>query len=97
KAFPQLQYLPFNGRGYSLNRPKSLALQILSCFDALMFSSSKFITLHVNRFCAYHRSQSYTTREVLLTLLTEHIRSKGNHYSSSKIVIGEDEDIIIWR
>ncbi|CAF1403453.1 unnamed protein product [Adineta ricciae] len=58
KAFPQLQYLSFNGRGYSLNRPKSLALQILSCFDALMFSSSKFITLHVNRFCAYHRSQS---------------------------------------
>lgn len=96
KAFPQLQYLSFSGRRFSLNPPKPLATQILAYFDALVSSSSKFVTLHVNRCCVTYRSIPRTSRDILLTLLTEHIRSKYDQYSSSKIVIDANEEIIIW-
>ncbi|UJR07961.1 hypothetical protein I4U23_012240 [Adineta vaga] len=96
KAFPQLQYLSFGGRRFSFTRPESLATQILSCFDALISSSSKFIIFHVNRCCVTYISFPRTSRDILLTLLTEHVRSISNHYSSSKIVIDANEEIIIW-
>ena len=96
EAFPQLQYLSFCGRRFSLNPPKPLATQILLCFDALISSSSKLITLHVNRCSVPYRTLPLTSRDILLTLLTEHIRSKSDHYSSSKIIIDENEEIIIW-
>jgi len=96
KAFPQLQYLSFSGRRFSLNPPKPLATQILLCFDALVSSSSKFIILHVNRCCVTYRSFPLTSRDILLTPLTEGVRSRSDHYSSSKIVIDANEEIIIW-
>ncbi|CAM4865761.1 unnamed protein product [Rotaria socialis] len=96
KAFPQLQYLSFSERRFSLDPPKPLATWILLCFDALVSSSSKFIILHVNRCYVTYRSFPLTSRDILLTLLTEHVRSRSDHYSSSKIVIDENEEIIIW-
>ncbi|CAF1510539.1 unnamed protein product [Rotaria sp. Silwood1] len=96
KAFPQLQYLSFGGRRFSLTSPKSLATRILLCFDALVSSSSKFIMLHINRCCSTHRSLPFTSRDILLTILTECIRSRSDHYSSSKIIIDSNEEIIIW-
>ena len=45
EAFPQLQYLSFGGRRFSLTPPKKLANRILLCFDSLVSSSSKFINL----------------------------------------------------
>ena len=96
KAFPQLQYLSFSGRRFSLNPPQPLATQILLCLDALVSSSSKFIILHMNRCCGTHRSLPLTSRDILLTLLTEGIRSRSEQYSSSKIIIDPNEEIIIW-
>jgi hypothetical protein len=96
KAFPQLQYLSFGGRRFSLAPPKPLATRILLCFDALVSSSSKFIMLHMNRCCGTHRSAPFTSRDILLTLLIERVRSRSDHYSSSKIVIDSNEEIIIW-
>ncbi|CAF4015693.1 unnamed protein product [Rotaria sp. Silwood1] len=96
KAFPQLQYLSFSGRRFSLNPPKPLATWMLLCFDGLISSSSKFIILHVNRCYLTYRSFPLTSRDILLTLLTEHVRSRSDHYSSSKIVIDANEEIIIW-
>ncbi|CAF4307506.1 unnamed protein product [Rotaria sp. Silwood2] len=96
KAFPQLQYLSFGGRRFSLSPPKPLATRILLCFDALVSSSSKFIILHINRCCGTHRSLPFTSRDILLTILTERIRSRSDHYSSSKIIIDSNEEIIIW-
>ena len=95
KAFSQLQYLSFNERRLSFNRPKPLATWIVSCFDALVSSSSKLLILHVNRCCVTYRSFPPTSRDILLTLLTEHIRSRSDHSSSSKIVIDANEEIII--
>ncbi|CAF3776891.1 unnamed protein product [Rotaria sp. Silwood1] len=95
-AFPQLQYLSFGGRRFSLAPPKPLATRILLCFDALVSSSSKFIMLHMNRCCGTYRSVPFTSRDILLTLLTERVRSRSDHYSSSKIVIDSNEEIIIW-
>ncbi|CAF2123354.1 unnamed protein product [Rotaria magnacalcarata] len=96
KAFPQLQYLSFGGRRFSLAPPKPLATRILLCFDALVSSSSKFIMLHINRCCGTHRSVPFTSRDILLRLLTERVRSRSDHYSSSKVVIDSNEEIIIW-
>ncbi|CAF3751781.1 unnamed protein product [Rotaria sp. Silwood1] len=96
KAFLQLQYLSFGGRRFSLAPPKPLATRILLCFDALVSSSSKFIMLHMNRCCGTYRSVPFTSRDILLTLLTERVRSRSDHYSSSKIVIDSNEEIIIW-
>jgi hypothetical protein len=96
KAFPQLEYLSFGGRRFSLSRPKPLATRILLCFDALVSSSAKFITLHVNRCCITHRSLPLTSRDTLLTLLTQHVRSRSDHYSSSKVIIDSNEEIFIW-
>jgi hypothetical protein len=96
KAFPQLQYLSFSGYRLPLNPPKPLATWILSCFDALVSSSAKFIIFHVNRCCVTYRSFPPTSRDILLTLLTEDVRSRSDHYSSSKIAIDANEEIIIW-
>ena len=96
KAFPQLQYLSFGGRRFSLAPPKPLATQILLCFDALVSSSSKFLMLHMNRCCGTHLSMPLTSRDVLLAILTECIRSRSDQYSSSKIIIDPNEEIIIW-
>ncbi|CAF2958401.1 unnamed protein product [Rotaria sp. Silwood2] len=79
KAFPQLQYLSFGGRRFSLTSPKPLATRILLCFDALVSSSSKFLILHINRCCGTHRSLPFTSRDILLTILTERIRSRSDH------------------
>jgi hypothetical protein len=96
EAFPQLQYLSFGGRRFPLTPPKVLANQILLWFDGLVSSSSKFIILHVNRCCVSYRSLPLTSRDILVMLLTEHVRSKNHHYSSSKIIIDSNEEIIIW-
>lgn len=96
KAFPQLQYLSFGGRRFSLHQPKSLAIRILLCLDALVSSSSKFIILHMNRCCSTHLSLPFTSREKLLTILTERVRSRSDRYSLSKIIIDPNEEIIIW-
>ena len=96
RAFPQLQYLSFGGRRYSFTQPKSLAIRILLSFDALVSSSSKFIILHMNRCCGTHRSLPLTSREKLLTILTERVRSRSDQYSLSKIIIDPNEEIIIW-
>lgn len=96
KAFPQLQYLSFGGRRFSLTQPKSLAIQILLCFDALVSSSSKFLILHINRSCGTHLTLPFTSRDKLLTILTEGIRSRSDQYSLSKIIIDPNEEIIIW-
>ncbi|CAF3022008.1 unnamed protein product [Rotaria sp. Silwood2] len=95
EAFPQLQYLSFGGRRFSLTPPKKLANRILLCFDSLV-SSSKFIILHVNRCCGIYRSVPSTSRDILMTLLTECVRSRNLRYSSSKIIIDSNEEIIIW-
>ncbi|CAF4732260.1 unnamed protein product [Rotaria sp. Silwood1] len=92
KAFPQLQYLSFGGRRFSLTPPKPLAIRILLCFDALVSSSSKFIMLHMNKCCGIHRSLPFTSRDILLTILTERVRSRSDHYSSSKIIIDSNEE-----
>ncbi len=96
EAFPQLQYLSFGGRRFPLTPPKVLANQILLWFDGLVSSSSKFIILHVNRCCVSYRSLPLTSRDILVMLLTEHVRSRNHHYSSSKIIIDSNEEIIIW-
>ncbi|CAF4092816.1 unnamed protein product [Rotaria sordida] len=96
EAFPQLQYLSFGGRRFSLTPPKKLANRILLWFDSLVSSSSKFIILHVNRCCGIYRSVPSTSRDILMTLLTECVRSRNLRYSSSKIIIDSNEEIIIW-
>ena len=96
KAFPQLQYLSFGGRRFPLSSPKTLAMRILLCFDALVSSSSKFIILHINRCCITYRSVPFTSRDILLTILTERIRSRSDRYSSSQVIIDPNEEIIIW-
>ncbi|UJR29379.1 hypothetical protein I4U23_010591 [Adineta vaga] len=94
--FPQLQCFSLVGRRFSLNRPKSLVTRILICLDALVSSSSKFTILHVNKHCGPHRTLPLASRDIFLTLLTERVRSRGDHYSLSKIVIDSNEEIIIW-
>ncbi|CAF1300926.1 unnamed protein product [Rotaria sp. Silwood1] len=96
KAFPQLQYLSFGGRRFPLTPPKVLTNWILLCLDSLVYSSSKFIILHVNRCCVTYRSVPSTSRDILMMLLTKHVRSRNHHYSSSKIIIDSNEEIIIW-
>ncbi|CAF3736407.1 unnamed protein product [Rotaria sordida] len=96
EAFPQLQYLSFGGRRFSLTPPKKLANRILLWFDSLVSSSSKFIILHVNRCCGTYRSVPSTSRDILMTLLTECVHSRNLRYSSSKIIIDSNEEIIIW-
>ena len=96
EAFPQLQYLSFGGCRFSLTPPKKLANRILLWFDSLVSSSSKFIILHVNRCCGTYRSVPSTSRDILMTLLTECVRSRNLRYSSSKIIIDSNEEIIIW-
>ena len=96
KAFPQLQYLSLSGRRFSLRRAEGLATEILLCFDALVSSSSKFLTFHVNRCCVTYRSFPLTCRDVFLTLLTEGIRSRTDHYSAAQIVIDTNEEILIY-
>jgi hypothetical protein len=96
EAFPQLTYLSFGGCRFSLTPPKALANRILLWFDALVSSSSKFITLHVNRCCLSYPSLPSISRGIFMTLLTEHIRSRNHRYSSSKIIIDSNEEIIIW-
>ena len=95
-AFPQLEYVSFGGRRFSLNRTKSLAIRILLCFDALVSSSSKFTILHMNRCCIHHITLPWTSRQRLLTLLTQSVRSRSELYSSAKIIIDPNEEIIIW-
>ena len=96
KAFPHLEYLSFGGRRFSLNRTKSLAIRILLCFDALVSSSSKFIILHMNRCCIHHITYPWSSRQTLLTILTQCVRSRSELYSSAKIIIDSNEEIIIW-
>jgi hypothetical protein len=95
-AFPQLQYLTFGGRRFMLKRPELVAERILSWVDALLSPPSKLVMLHVNRRCPYFRTHPFTSGDMLLMLLKQHIRLRDHHHPRAKIIINSNEEIIIW-
>jgi hypothetical protein len=96
KAFPELRYLSFGSCRLLLTPPELVAERILSWVDALIFSSSKVVILHVNRCCAYFRPQFPTPRDTLMMLLKQHVRLRDHYYPQAKIIIDSNEEVIIW-
>lgn len=96
KVFPQLRYLSFGGRRFCLTPPELAAVQILSWFDALVSSSASFSTFHVNRGCFYSQTLSVASRDMLMVLLRQHVRLRDQHYSSTRIIIDSNLEVIIW-
>ncbi|CAF1121845.1 unnamed protein product [Rotaria sp. Silwood1] len=96
KVFPQLRYLSLGARRFLLTPPELAAERILSWIDALVFSSSKLVVLHVNKNCPYFRTLSSTSYDMLMMLLKQHVRLRDYHHPSAKIIINSNEEVIIW-
>lgn len=50
----------------------------------------------MNRCCGIYRSLPLTSRDILLTILTERVRLRNDHCSSLKIITNSNAEIIIW-
>ncbi len=96
KAFPQLRYLSFGGRRFRLMPSQLMAERILAWFNALILSSSILSILHVNRRCGPERAVPPSSRDMLITLLKQHVRLSEQHHPPARVVIDSNEEIIIW-